>query len=292
MIEEYFSKTEYLPVQPFLRVKLRTIIESNEGQETRRAAIEEAACAFPVFAFNLLKLVNSPVFNLKTKVVTLKQAVMLPTFDKLSELVASMPEYPAGHEERFSLGRFEEHGRAAAVVVQLLATLGKRFSTIDRERLYTAALIHDIGRIFLVMSDLDGYVRLLGQHDETSSVISAEKKYFATDHATLGALALEMMGINEEPIQSAVRLHHEVPTGQAVLVAYADRLVKRFAIGPSGGFSPLGSAESGHDEARLRVAMEEAIYMTIGEIHMQVLSEVDAVLSSGLVQFKALAGKV
>lgn len=270
---------------------MQAIIASSEGQEIRRTAMEEAVHAYPMVAFNLLKLVNSAVFNLKTKIVTLKQAVALPTFEKFTELLNSMPDYPPERERCFSLRRFEEHGRSAALAVQLLSALGKRFSTLERERLYTAALIHDIGRIFLVLSDMEGYVRVLNRNEGAPSVIEAEKKYFGTDHSALGVVAVQSLGITDEWVVAAVRDHHAVPAGPAVLVAYADRIVKRFGIGPSDAGEQVSLvAGDPQEETRLKVAVEETVHVTIGEALMHVISEIDTVLTSGMATFKTVAG--
>ncbi|OGH59301.1 MAG: hypothetical protein A3G34_03190 [Candidatus Lindowbacteria bacterium RIFCSPLOWO2_12_FULL_62_27] len=290
MIERYYQKEPYLPLQPTLRKKLQAIMDSKEAQEVRRAAMEEAIHAFPLLAFNLLKLVNSSVFNLKTKVTVLKQAASLPTFDLFKDMIQRTPEYPPDLEPVMTLNRFEEHSRATALTVQLLATLGRRFSTTDRERLFTAALLHDIGRIFLVMSDPDGYRNIQKDAGGSGSVVESERKYFGTDHATLSALAVEQIGIADPLVLDAIRRHHEIPTGASILVAYADRLVKRFGIGPSEGGAMSESAA--HDEARLKVALEETVQMTVGEIMMHVLSEVDTLMSSGLAQFKSLTASM
>lgn len=290
LIESYFSKTPYLPIRPDVRAKLRLVMESTaEAQEVRRMALEEAAYAYPLFAYNLLKLVNSEVFNLKTKIVAIKQAVLLPTFDKFGELIAASPDYPPELEAGFSLARFEEHGRASALAVQLLASLGRRFSTVDRERLYTAALLHDVGRVFLVMSDPAGYARVQREDPEAPSIVESERKYFGTDHATLGANALEAVGISDKGMLEGVRGHHEVPTGEAVLVAYADRIVKRFGIGPSDALS-LSAGQTGQDDVRMKVAVEEALHHTIGDILMHVLSDIDGRIIAGMPNLKSLTG--
>ncbi len=293
LVETYFSKHPYLPITPRLRHQLQAILDSSAPQETRRSAVEEAAYAYPTFTFNLLKLVNSEKFNLKTKIVVIKQASTIPTFELLADLLNQMPDYPADLESRFSLGKLEEHGRATALAVQLLATIGKRFSTQERERFFTAAILHDIGRCFLVMSDLNGYLKVVrdAEGDEESSVMIAEKTYFGTDHATLSAVALESIGITDTDMLTAVREHHGFPAGPTVLLAYADRFVKRFCIGPSDGVV-MSVSMSNPDETRLKVALEEVLHMTIGDILMHVLSEIDTALTSGMVQFKYLAGGV
>ncbi len=277
-VETYFQHNDYLPVRPVLRARLQSILDSRSSPEMRRVAIEETAYVFPLFAFNLLKLVNSSKFNLKTKIVVLKQAMTFPTLEQFADLVCIMPEYPAELSDVLSLDRFEQHSRAAAVTVQILSSIGKRFSTLDRERLFSAALFHDIGRIFLAVSDPDGYQRLVSKTDESMPRLQAERMYFGTDHATVGALALESIGIADADVLSAVRLHHDVPPGFGVLVAYADRLVKRFGVGPSTGSDMAVGVET-RDDAVLRVAVEETVHETIGEVLMHVLSEVDAHLA-------------
>lgn len=291
LVEAYFSKNTYLPVQPVVRKKMIGILESNASMEVRRAALEEAVYAFPLVAYNLLRYINSDVFKLKTKIVVLKQAVSLPTIDKLSELIRAMPEVAPEVDEKFSLSRFEEHARATALSVQILATLAKKFSTLDRERVYTAAMIHDVGRLFLVMSDIGGYMTVFRESADMPSVIEAERKYYGTDHAVLGGLAAEAAGIKDADVLTAIKMHHDIPTGAGVLLAYADRIVKRFGIGPSGGTS-MNILSAGQDDNRLKAAVEEEVHMTIGEILMHVLSEVDTQMAGGMVQFKMVVGAV
>lgn len=252
-------------------------------------AVEDMAYAHPLFSYNLLKLVNSPVFNLKNKIVGLKQAVLLPTFDKLAELFGAMPEYPADLDDIFSLSRFEEHSRATALTVQILAGLGRRFSSVDRERYITAALLHDVGRVFLLLSDPPGTLKMMKESEETGLVIENEKKYFGTDHATLGALAMDAAGISDVDLLDAVRMHHGVPSGAGVLVAYADRVVKRFGIGPSEGMALSVTPET-QEDLRLKVALEETVHLTVGEVLMRILSEIDTLMISGPRAAQSLAG--
>lgn len=286
-VETYFQHNPYLPIRSHVRAKLRSIIDSNASVEMRRVSLEEASYAFPLFAFNLLKLVNSTKFNLKSSIVVLKQAASLPTFEQLTDLVGAMPEYPDELDAIFSLNHLEEHGRAVGLTVQILASLAKRFSTQERERFYTAALFHDIGQLFLAVTDPDGYARLATKYEEAASMSDAEKVYYGTDHGTVSALALEAIGIQDADLLTAVREHHGVPAGSAVLVAYADRIVSRFGIGPASGTDISVGMES-QDEARLRVAVEEVVHLTVGEILMHVLSEIDTALATSQAQQKSL----
>ncbi|MBI4179615.1 HDOD domain-containing protein [bacterium] len=293
-LDDYFSKHEYLPYQPRLRRRLLTVIEASASQDVRRAAIEEVAHIQPVFAFNLFKFVNSQAFNLQTKIIRIKQAATLPALEALGKMIEATPEYPPELERLFSLERFEEHGRVTALAVLILSQLSKRFGTVQRECLYTAAMLHDIGRLFLVSSDPAGYARLLNESaaldpEKRAPVLEAEMKYFGTDHATLGVAALERIGIVDKDICAAVREHHSVPpAGGPVLLAYADRVVKRFGMGPSFGGASFDDAE----DARIKIGVEESLHLTIGEALMHILTDIDNLRAGGMINFKNLAGDV
>jgi len=162
-----------------------------------------------VLAGNILKLVNSALYNRRAEVSSIRYAVTLLGVNKLRNAVLSMSvarmwtamKSPPG----WSTKRFNMHSVAVAVLSDLMA---QRVPVIFEEGAFAAGLLHDLGRLLIATSLRDEYGKIMNRYDENGgTVCECERSVIGIDHAEVSAMALIAWNL-PRPIRGAVRYHH------------------------------------------------------------------------------------
>jgi putative nucleotidyltransferase with HDIG domain len=144
----------------------------------------------------------------------LHQAVTWLGFKQVYQLVAAVVGArtlgPAQTGYGISKGELWQHSVATAVAAQVLA---RRLGD-DENLIFTAALLHDLGKIVLSEALEHIYVQLIEETEKNqSSLLETEKKLLGVQHAEVGGRLLTRWKF-PEPIVSAVWFHHQ-PRGAA-----------------------------------------------------------------------------
>lgn len=90
----------------------------------------------------------------------------------------------------------------------LAASLAARFAPETGDAAFAAGLLHDVGRLVLLLGLTDEYrtvLRRLAVTKEASTVV--ENEMLGLDHAEIGAVLLALWGLPTELVQ-VVRYHH------------------------------------------------------------------------------------
>ena len=154
---------------------------------------------------NVLRLCNSAYFGRRRRVPSLKEALVLIGFNRLIEIIFD-------HE---SIGLFFAHDaqytelwRHSVGCALLSGIVSKRLNRRTTPAYFTAALLHDIGKVALAVSFRDylGEIKKCIQKEHLSFT-EAEKKLIGVDHAMLGGILMETWSC-PKPIVEAIRYHH------------------------------------------------------------------------------------
>ncbi len=158
---------------------------------------------------DLLRLCNSAYFSLQRKVQSLKEALVLIGFNQLFEIVLGrqasrlLSKPSAGYD--LQRGELWRHSVASALLSGIVCKrLGRQPSPV----LFTATLLHDIGKVILsefVKDYFDEIKRLI--EEKSVSFNDAEKEILGIDHAELGGRIAEEWKF-PKVIVSSVRYHH------------------------------------------------------------------------------------
>lgn len=159
---------------------------------------------------NILKLANSAFFGCSRTIGSVREAVVRLGTHKLSELIVSSAVTPLiqkplkGYD--LPAGELWLHSAAVAIAArELQAVLGVNAP----DTLFTAALLHDIGKIVLghfVETNADSIKAIVAA--EKVSFLEAEQRVLGIDHAEVGAALLETWNLPPE-IVAIVRCHHQ-----------------------------------------------------------------------------------
>jgi putative nucleotidyltransferase with HDIG domain len=193
---------------------------------------------------------NSAYFGLRHPVYSVRDALVRIGFNQLMEIILSRGgahlfgrSYP-GYD--LAAGELWRHSVACAVLSQIVADrLG--FKTTPME--FTAALLHDIGKVVLneFMKDHLQEIRRLVQENQVS-FLEAEKQVLGIEHADLGGKISEQWKFPGKII-AGIR-HHHAPMGALVEQEFASLIHLCDAVAMITGFGggADGLSYSGYKE--------------------------------------------
>ena len=205
-IRRIMSHVKSFPGMPVTASRLLPLLRDTDSSTSE---IEDILKYDPGLTANILKLANSAYFGLSSPVSSVRQASLLLGHKRLLQLVMTMcmstlmnkpvPGYDLPQ------GEFWRHSVAVSVAAELLI----RFLSIDdADQVFTAALLHDIGKFVLgncVQEDLNKIEEMVGKG---LSFEVAEYIVLGMNHAHVGARILKNWSLPQKLV-SAVSWHHD-----------------------------------------------------------------------------------
>lgn len=185
----------------------------------------------------MLRLANSAYFGCQRSIVSVRDAVVRLGINNIFKLVISfaasgLTAKPIpGYE--LAANTLWEHSVAVAIGSERLA---ERLELPMPQHLFSAAMLHDIGKIVIgpfIAKDIDWILESVER--EHLSFEQAEQQVLGIDHAEVGALLLESWSL-PPCICEAVRGHHNpqvcgASTATADLIHIADILFTMAGVG-------------------------------------------------------------
>lgn len=160
-----------------------------------------------------LRLANSSFYGLTHQVTTTHQAISilgLLTIRRLATTAGLMAALPIDATATLDPLAFWRHGIAAGVCARALAS----HFDCDTESAYTAALLHDIGRLVLATQFPIHFAAVMAYRaEQVCTTLEAERAVLGLDHAAVGH-ALTRHWNFPTALQDAVALHHTPRLGQ------------------------------------------------------------------------------
>ncbi|MCK5507188.1 MAG: HDOD domain-containing protein, partial [Desulfobacterales bacterium] len=200
------AKVKSFPSMPGAAEKLLKLLDK---PDTTAVQIEQILRYDPGLTANLLKLTNSVYFGLPCKVGSVSQAVVLLGWKKLIQLVmascvnAIMGKPVPGYD--LSAGELWRHSIAVSVAAEDLA---KELKISAPENIFTAALLHDVGKLVLGSFVKEELEEIEIEASRGISFEIAEHMVLGTNHAEIGAQILKNWSFPPELV-NAVRWHHD-----------------------------------------------------------------------------------
>ncbi|MEO8025135.1 MAG: HDOD domain-containing protein [Bryobacteraceae bacterium] len=162
-----------------------------------------------VVSGNVLHLVNSALYGRRGTINSVRHAVSLLGINKLRNAVLGMSITRMWNEVRtpllFSMGRFNKHAAATAILADLLA---QRIQVEYPEGAFVAGLLHDVGRLLIAIALGDQHEKILKLRESGMPLMECEQEILGVTHPELSAAAMQFWNL-PAPIQAAVRYHHD-----------------------------------------------------------------------------------
>ena len=203
-------------VPPFPPIAARLLVLlSNES-----VAITELADLIgsdPTFSARLLHCVNSAAFGITSRVNNVQQALALLGLDRTRQitLTVATAAYTQGALRSNELRRCWEHTVATAIIADEIAHVCGIFTDIA----YTAGIMHDIGRLGLLVAYPQEYERIIRDAaDQALDILDFEREQFGMDHSEAGRILAERWSLPEEFRLVAGRHHDPCEGGEVDLL--------------------------------------------------------------------------
>ena len=181
----------------------------------------------PPLVVRILRIANSPFYGMPREIGSLREAIVLLGINRVRELVLSicvLKILPA-QNKNFNYPLFWHHSLQIADCTRQLA----KHVGIAQDIAFTAGLLHDIGRIVMVLLFPDEYARLIKVPE--FNTLDMEKQYMGNDHVEFGSQVAQFWNL-PIAIQQAIDQHETPATPSAgsvslgQLIYTANSLVK------------------------------------------------------------------
>jgi len=262
-LSHIMTQVKSFPGMPATAARLMPLLQNPDASASK---IEDILKYDPGLTANILKLTNSAYFGLPSRVSSVRQAIMLLGWKRLLQLVmtmcmsALMKKPVPGYD--LPRGELWRHSVAVSVAADLLV---KSLSISDADEVFTAALLHDIGKLVLgdyVQEDLE---KIEGMVSKGISFEVAEYVVLGTNHAAIGARILQNWSLPRELV-NAVSWHHD-PESCDHYCLLSDVVHVANIVGRRVGFG------KGRNGQVLEPSLEVAERLGINQNHIDTLAE-------------------
>jgi HD-like signal output (HDOD) protein len=234
-LEKFVGNDIALPEIPSIVYELNEVIANPLSSADQMAQVINKS---PSMTALLLKIVNSSFYSLPSKVDRVSLAVTLIGTRELAALalgISVLSMFKNIPRSLLNMRHFLQHSLACGTVSRLLAAQKNIRQT---EQMFTAGLLHDIGRLILFIYFPDETLSVLRHALENSACLyMVENKRLGCHHARIGKYLLTRWRL-PLILENTVCFHHDpeespdpVPAG---IVHVADILANALGIGTSG----------------------------------------------------------
>lgn len=212
----------------------------------------------PLITADLLRMCNSAYFGLPRKIESVQEAITLLGLEKVVNLVLikccranlGRAQKGYGHQE----GDLWRHAVSTALIA---GDLAERLAAEARPRIFTGALLKDIGKVILDRFVVDGFGMIDNLvQTQGMSFKTAEKKVIGVDHAELGAIVAKKWQFSDKLV-TIIQHHHldcpEVRDDLEINLVYLGDTVGMM-LGLGGGSDGLAYHFYGETLKRLKIS--------------------------------------
>ncbi len=202
ILKNKFARLANLPSMPVL---LMEALQQINGKQDLTALVDKISHD-PSMAVRILRIVNSPFYGMSREIGSLREAVVLLGLNRIRDMLISICFFnmlPVQHKD-FNYRQFWHHSMAVAECTGQLAGL----SGNSPDMAFTAGLLHDIGRLVIVVLFPDEFSRIF--NESASSLIESERRILGFDNVEIGGKAAQHWNL-PVAIQEAIERHETPP---------------------------------------------------------------------------------
>lgn len=206
MIASVLKSIERIPAFP---ATIQKVIDLLHDDDYRVADVVKVIGYDQAIAANIMKISNSAYFGVRQRIRSIQDAVVYLGQQQLIRAVqtAGISKFyrkgGGGYASRAA--DLWEHAVAVAIMSQILS---RRICRREDPALYTAALLHDIGKIILGEYVHHAFAQINGRVSEgTCSFLEAEEEILGINHAQVGGWIAAHWNFPDE-IREAIAYHH------------------------------------------------------------------------------------
>lgn len=202
LLQNKFTFLADLPSMPALLTEALQYM--NDGQSLTR--LIDKIGQDPSMTVRILRIANSPFYGMSREIGSLREAIILLGLNRIRDMLISTcfsTMLPTRHKD-FDYYQFCHHSMAVAECSRQLAV----YSGINPDLAFTSGLLHDIGRLVIVVLFPGEFSRI---HQESSlPLLETERHILGFDNLEIGGKAAQHWNLPVS-IQEAIEQHKSLP---------------------------------------------------------------------------------
>ena len=201
------NRVEALPTLPSVAAHVFKIASNANSSATD---LTEVIVNDPSLTSKLLKMVNSAFYGFPQKIGTVRQAVVILGTEEIMDLAFGLAAAKVFQvrplEGLYDPKTLWHHSMCTALIAQNVC---QRFREYQRLGAFTAGLLHDFGKIFLIEHFPELYGQLHVNAKELGlPLFELEEESFGLNHAAIGELLASNWNLPEALVE-AIAFHHQ-----------------------------------------------------------------------------------
>ncbi|MBT8339481.1 MAG: HDOD domain-containing protein [Desulfatitalea sp.] len=224
---------------PSLPAIVARVLEVTDNPESTADELLEVLVADPAYTAKILKLANSAFYSRVREIATVKQAVVVLGYEEIRNMVVATAVFNNFQKIKkvpgFDAMGFWRHAFLTGLAARMLAVSLKK----NTGQLFVAGLIHDIGKLVILMALPDEYAKILKMTGNRGlENLDAETHLLGVTHAETGMrlfsrwmypdLLLRTTGSHHQP-------HLASQNRAAILVVHLADYLAHIAVETRGG---------------------------------------------------------
>lgn len=210
VFDKFMKKDNFISL-PDIASRLLEILQ-NDGVDVNE--IVRLIESDPVISMKVLRMANSPIFQVKTQIVDLNQATQILGTKRVSDIVFSV----SLHSKLF-IGRnlniyplLEKYFYNSFLVGNLSKVFIDLYDSRTRNGLFVSGLLHDIGRMIMIQMEPLDYVKVIELiNTEDLTDFEAEQLIFKENHSIVGSQLAEVWSL-PEMVHSVIKYYNAPQT--------------------------------------------------------------------------------
>ncbi len=206
-LELLLSKVKELPALPQIYTRVTALLDDVNASVNK---IGEAVQTEPSITSRILRMVNSAYYGLPYSVTSIPQTISLIGRQRLKDILIGT--LLAGlfkniENENFSMNDFWRHSIKTAIIARHIAMQSAHI--IDHEALFTAGLLHDVGKLVIAakLPELQLQIDTLIA-EKNLDILQAEQEILGFDHTDVSKALLQKWRLPDLLVY-AVKNHHD-----------------------------------------------------------------------------------
>ncbi len=234
---QVFLKLQNIDDIPTLPVIVLKILKALESESSSAENVGKIITNDQSISTRVLRLANSAFYGFSKRISTISNAIVILGFDTVRQLALATSFFDT--LSKISGGTtinkqdFWVHAIATAKGAHLL---GEKLAPESSSPLFTAGLLHDVGKLILLAYFTKEYDEILIEVQEKRlSLAKVEKSVLSTDHSEVGGWIARKWRF-PEILVNAISSHHSEKENldlNAAIVAVADTATREAGVGNS-----------------------------------------------------------
>lgn len=184
----------------------RSLLNLTRDEDFDMRQIVDCIQRDPAMSAKMLQVVNSSRYGLRISVTNLHQAVPL-----LGQRTVRLIAMTFSIVETFTNGParalYHDYWRSALATASGASRISDRLRGVDRNDVYTAGLLADVGSLVMAQAEGNQYLELYREH-RGDPLVPAERARYGIDHTEVAARLLQRWEF-PAATRDAIRQHHD-----------------------------------------------------------------------------------